>query len=65
MYTSDVYTSPLVEPRSSSQISTADYRRLQSGGGFSIEIAAIVATVLIGMVGYVVQAAGAVGAEGF
>jgi hypothetical protein len=31
-------------------------RRLQSGGGFSIEVAAIALTGLIGMVGYAVQA---------
>jgi hypothetical protein len=33
-----------------------DRRQLQSGGGFSIEVAAIVVTGLIGMIGYIVQA---------
>jgi hypothetical protein len=32
------------------------HRRMQSGGGFSIEIAAIIFTGVIGMIGYVVQA---------
>jgi hypothetical protein len=32
------------------------HRRLQSGGGFSIEVAAIAFTGLIGMIGYAVQA---------
>ena len=35
---------------------STSHRQLQSGGGFSIEMAAIVATGLIGMVGYAVQA---------
>jgi hypothetical protein len=34
----------------------AQHRQLQSGGGFSIEVAAIAFTGLIGMVGYAVQA---------
>jgi hypothetical protein len=37
--------------------SSAQHRQLQSGGGgFSIEVAAIALTGLIGMIGYVVQA---------
>ena len=34
---------------------SAQHRQLQSGGGFSIEVAAIAFTGLIGMVGYAVQ----------
>ena len=34
---------------------SAPHRQLQSGGGFSIEVAAIAFTGLIGMVGYAVQ----------
>jgi hypothetical protein len=37
-------------------IEVTEHRQLQTSGGFSIEVAAIVFTGLIGMIGYVVQA---------
>ena len=44
------------EPGRSDWEPSAQHRRLQSGGGVSIEVVAIAFTGLIGMVGYAVQA---------